>query len=65
MYRLAYGAAHKGLLISLRDLSLVCIVYKCGTQFRIWATNVLKDHLIKGYTINEKRMRPGSREQIS
>ena len=28
-----------------------------GTQFRIWATNVLKDHLIKGYTINEKRMR--------
>ena len=28
-----------------------------GTQFRIWATNVLKGHLIKGYTINEKRMR--------
>jgi hypothetical protein len=30
---------------------------KRDTQFRIWATNVLKDHLIKGYTINEKRMR--------
>jgi len=30
---------------------------KRGTQFRIWATNVLKDHLIKGYTINEKRIR--------
>jgi len=30
---------------------------KRGTQFRIWATNVLKEHLIKGYTINEKRMR--------
>jgi len=30
---------------------------KRGTQFRIWATNVLKDHLIEGYTINEKRMR--------
>jgi len=28
-----------------------------GTQFRIWATHVLKEHLIKGYTINEKRMR--------
>ncbi|MCJ7790677.1 MAG: virulence RhuM family protein [Candidatus Atribacteria bacterium] len=28
-----------------------------GTQFRIWATNVLKEHLIKGYTINEKRLR--------
>jgi len=30
---------------------------KRGTQFRIWATNVLKDHLVKGYTINEKRIR--------
>jgi len=30
---------------------------KRGTQFRIWATNVLKEHLIKGYTINGKRMR--------
>jgi len=30
---------------------------KRGTQFRIWATNVLKDYLVKGYTINEKRMR--------
>jgi prophage maintenance system killer protein len=28
-----------------------------GTQFRIWASNVLKQHLIKGYTINEKRLR--------
>jgi prophage maintenance system killer protein len=27
-----------------------------GTQFRIWATQVLKDHLIKGYSINEKRL---------
>lgn len=25
-----------------------------GTQFRIWATKTLKDHLIKGYTINKK-----------
>jgi len=28
-----------------------------GTQFRIWATHILKEHLIKGYTINEKRLR--------
>jgi len=28
-----------------------------ATQFRIWATNVLKRHLIDGYTINEKRLR--------
>src|SRR3989339_552552 len=30
---------------------------KRGTQFRIWATNVLKKHLVNGYTINEKRVR--------
>lgn len=30
---------------------------KQGTQFRIWATNVLKKHLIDGYTINEKRLK--------
>jgi len=30
---------------------------KRGTQFRIWATNVLKKHLINGYTINEERLR--------
>lgn len=27
-----------------------------GTQFRIWANKVLKDYLIKGYSINEKRI---------
>jgi hypothetical protein len=27
-----------------------------ATQFRIWATQTLKDHLVKGYTINEKRL---------
>src|SRR3989338_4033735 len=29
---------------------------KKATQFRIWATKTLKDHLVKGYTINEKRL---------
>jgi len=29
---------------------------KRGTQFRIWATNILKNHLIQGYTINQKRL---------
>jgi death-on-curing family protein len=27
-----------------------------ATKFRIWATSVLKEHLIRGYTINEKRL---------
>ncbi len=29
----------------------------CATRFRIWAANVLKRHLIDGYTINEKRLK--------
>ena len=27
-----------------------------GTQFRIWANKIIKDYLIKGYSINEKRL---------
>lgn len=29
---------------------------KRGTQFRIWASNVLKEYLKKGYALNEKRL---------
>lgn len=29
---------------------------KIATQFRIWATKTLKDHLIQGYSINKKRL---------
>ncbi|UOY06692.1 virulence RhuM family protein [Muricauda sp. SCSIO 64092] len=29
---------------------------KRGTQFRIWANSVLKEYLVKGYVINEKRL---------
>jgi prophage maintenance system killer protein len=29
---------------------------KRGTQFRIWATQVLRDHILKGYTVNERRL---------
>ncbi len=28
-----------------------------GTQFRIWATNVLRQHLVKGYTVHERRLK--------
>lgn len=27
-----------------------------GTQFRIWATGVIKDHIVKGFTLNRKRL---------
>jgi prophage maintenance system killer protein/Zn-finger nucleic acid-binding protein len=29
---------------------------KRGTQFRIWANKVLRDYLVEGYAINEKRL---------
>ena len=30
---------------------------KQGTQFRIWANNILKQYLIKGYALNEQKLR--------
>jgi prophage maintenance system killer protein len=33
---------------------------KRATQFRIWATSVLRDHILKGYTINETRLKETS-----
>ncbi|UPK71177.1 virulence protein RhuM/Fic/DOC family protein [Chitinophaga filiformis] len=30
---------------------------KRGTQFRIWANKVLKDHIVQGYSINENRLK--------
>jgi prophage maintenance system killer protein len=30
---------------------------KRGTQFRIWANRILKEHLVQGYTINEKLLK--------
>lgn len=27
-----------------------------GTQFRIWATKVLRDHIVQGYTVNQSRL---------
>ncbi|WP_225307116.1 virulence RhuM family protein [Adhaeribacter soli] len=29
---------------------------KRGTQFRIWSTNVLKEHLIQGYSLNQRKL---------
>src|SRR3989338_10882509 len=29
---------------------------KRATQFRVWATKILKEHLLKGYTVNRKRI---------
>ncbi|MCG2690329.1 type II toxin-antitoxin system death-on-curing family toxin [Candidatus Parcubacteria bacterium] len=48
--------------INLYNLDMIISVgYRVNstraTQFRIWATNVLKKHLIKGYTLNQKRLK--------
>ena len=33
-----------------------------GTQFRIWATGVLREHLVRGITINRQRIETNARE---
>ena len=35
-----------------------------GTQFRQWATQRLKDYLVKGYAINEKRLEQKQQEVL-
>lgn len=33
-----------------------------GTQFRIWANEILKSYLVKGYAVNENRLKEQSRQ---
>ena len=49
-------------LVDLYSLDMIISVgYRVNstraTQFRIWATRTLRDHLLRGYTLNEKRLR--------
>ena len=37
---------------------------KRGTQFRIWATSVLKDHLVRGYSLNQRRLAEKGSEEV-
>jgi hypothetical protein len=37
---------------------------KRGTQFRIWATRTLRDHRLRGYTLNERRLRVKDAERF-
>lgn len=36
-----------------------------ATQFRIWATGVLRDHIVRGYTLNRKRITQLRQKQLS
>ena len=38
---------------------------KEGTKFRIWANKVLKDHLIKGYSLNQKRLQQKGMQEFN
>ncbi len=49
-------------IITLYNLDVIISVgYRVksrqGTQFRIWATNVLKDYMLKGYALNQRMNR--------
>lgn len=35
---------------------------KRGTQFRIWANQVIKEYLIKGYSLNEKKLKQKTKQ---
>lgn len=35
---------------------------RCGVQFRQWATQLLKEHLTRGYTLNHQRFEDNARE---
>ena len=48
--------------VTLYDLNVIISVgYRVksqrGTQFRIWATSTLREHLLRGYTLHERRLR--------
>jgi len=48
-------------LVKLYNLDVIISVgYRVNsvhaTQFRIWATRVLREHILRGYTINQKRL---------
>src|SRR3989344_525410 len=36
-----------------------------ATKFRVWATNVLRSHLIKGITINQQRIKESRAQQLA
>ena len=55
------GSRHITRKILFYNLDLIIAVgyrvnSKRGTQFRIWANKVLKEYLLKGYALNEKRL---------
>ena len=54
----ADGKTYQTLYYSLD--AIISVGYRVNskrcTQFRIWATQVLRDHILKGYTVNARRL---------
>ena len=55
------GKKHVSRVLEYYNLDLILSIgyrvnSKRGTQFRIWATQRLKDYLVQGYAINQKRL---------
>lgn len=55
--------ANDGKKYNVNNYNLDCIISlgyrvnsKIATNFRIWATNILRKHIVDGYTINESRL---------
>ncbi|MCW8893377.1 MAG: virulence RhuM family protein [Deltaproteobacteria bacterium] len=57
----------QNVVVKLRDqsnisilMSLTSVGYRVksrrGTHFRRWATKILREHLVKWYTLNQKRL---------
>ena len=38
---------------------------KRGTQFRIWANKILKEYLVKGYALNERKLKETQQQFIA
>jgi hypothetical protein len=63
------AADGKGYKVSFYNLDVIISVgyrikSKRGTQFRIWATTILKDHLVRGYSLNQRRLAEKGVEEV-
>jgi prophage maintenance system killer protein len=63
------AADGKSYLVALYNLDVIISVgYRVksqrGTQFRIWATGILKDYLVRGYAHNQRRLAEKGVEEV-
>jgi len=63
------AADGKSYLVTLYNLDVIISVgYRVksqrGTQFRIWATSVLKEYLVRGYALNRRRLAEKGIEEL-